>query len=101
MALFRFIKVVFAIILLLPHYAAAVQDIPRLTKLPLGERWYSISKEKEKTGFNRLDIRDSGGGYEIIVESGVKMTILVFPGRPRRGKVSGQPGPLLEILRSG
>jgi len=78
MALFRFIKVVSAIILLLPLYAAAAQDIPRLTKLPLGERWYSISKEKEQTGFNRLEIRDSEGGYEITVESGAKMTILGF-----------------------
>lgn len=78
MAIFRFIKVVSAIIILLPLYASAAQDIPRLTKLPLGERWYSISKEKEQTGFNRLEIRDSGGGYEITVESGAKMTILGF-----------------------
>jgi len=78
MALFRFIRIVSAIILLLPCYAAAVQDIPRLTKLPLGERWYSISKDKEQTGFNRLEIRESGGGYEITVESGAKMTILGF-----------------------
>ena len=79
MTLIRFIQVVFAIILLMPHYATAAQDIPRLTKLPLGERWYSISKEKEQTGFNRLEIRDTGGGgYEITVESGAKMTILGF-----------------------
>lgn len=78
MTLIRFIQVVFSIVLLLPHYAVAAQDIPRLTKLPLGERWYSISKEKEQTGFNRLEIRDSGGGYEITVESGAKMTILGF-----------------------
>ncbi len=92
MALFRFIKVVFAIILLLPHYAAAVQDIPRLTKLPLGERWYSISKEKEKTGFNRMDIRDSRRGLrDHCGERRQNDDTRFFPGGHVVGKVSGQP----------
>jgi hypothetical protein len=78
MTLFRFVKILIAIVLLLPHYAAAAQDIPRLAKLPLGERWYSISKDKEQTGFNRIEVREAGGGYEITVESGVRMTILGF-----------------------
>jgi len=64
--------------LLSPHYSHATQDIPRVTKPPIGERWFSISKNKEQTGFSRLDIRDTGNGYEITVESGTKMSVLGF-----------------------
>lgn len=74
----RFVPILFALFLLLPHYSIAATDIPRLAKPPVGERWFSISKNKEQTGYNRLDIRDSGSGYEITVESGTKMSVLGF-----------------------
>jgi hypothetical protein len=74
----RFFIVLFAIVFLNPNFSAAAQEIPKLSKMPLGERWFSISKNKEQTGYNRLDIRDSGEGYEITVESGAKFSVLGF-----------------------
>lgn len=76
--IFRFVPFFFAFLLQFPHYAAATQGIPRLAKPPIGERWFSISKDKEQTGFNRLEIRDAGGGYEITVESGARMSVMGF-----------------------
>jgi hypothetical protein len=76
--IFRFVPFLFALILVLPHYTYSAQDLPRLTKPPLGERWFNISKNKDQTGFNRMDIRDTGNGYEITVESGTKMSVLGF-----------------------
>jgi hypothetical protein len=61
-----------------PNFSQAAQEMPKLSKLPIGERWFSISKNKEQTGYNRLDIRDSGAGYEITVESGAKFSVLGF-----------------------
>jgi hypothetical protein len=76
--LLRFVPLLFAIVFMLPHYSCAANDIPRLSKPPIGERWFSISKNKDQTGYNRLDIRDTGNGYEITVESGTKMSVLGF-----------------------
>jgi len=74
----RFVPFMIVLFLLSPHYSHATQDIPRVTKPPIGERWFSISKNKEQTGFSRMDIRDTGNGYEITVESGTKMSVLGF-----------------------
>ncbi len=74
----RFFPFLLAVQLLIPHFAAAASSIPHLAKPPVGERWFSVSKEKEQTGFNRIDISETKGGYEITVESGAKMTILGF-----------------------
>lgn len=76
--IFRFVPFFFAFLLQFPHFAVAAPGIPRLAKPPIGERWFSISKEKEQTGFNRLEIRDAGGGYEITVESGARMSVMGF-----------------------
>ena len=75
---FRLIPYFFVFLLLLPNYAAAAPTFPHLAKPPIGERWFSISKDKEQTGFNHIEISEAGGGYEIIVESGAKMTVLGF-----------------------
>lgn len=74
----RLIPYLFTFLLLLPNYAASAPAFPRLAKPPMGEHWFSISKDKEQTGYNRIEISEAGGGYEIIVESGVRMTILGF-----------------------
>jgi hypothetical protein len=76
--MFRFIIVLFAVIFLSLNSSQAAQEMPKLSKLPLGERWFSISKNKEQAGYNRLDIRDSGAGYEITVESGARFSVLGF-----------------------
>lgn len=74
----RLIPLFFVFLLLLPNYAASAPAIPRLAKPPIGERWFSITKDKEQTGYNRLEISEAAGGYEIVVESGAKMTVLGF-----------------------
>jgi len=74
----RLIPYFFALFLLLPNFAAAAPAFPRLAKPPIGERWFSISKDKEQTGYNRLEISEVAGGYEIIVESGAKMSVFGF-----------------------
>ena len=74
----RLIPFFFAFLFMSSHYAAAAPAFSRLAKPPLGERWFSISKDKEQTGFNHIEISEAGGGYEIIVESGAKMTVLGF-----------------------
>jgi hypothetical protein len=76
--IFRFVSFLVAFLFLFSNYAVAAPGILRLAKPPIGERWYSISKDKEQTGFNRLEIRDVGGGYEITVESGARMTVMGF-----------------------
>ena len=74
----RLIPYFLAFLLLLPNFAAAAPAFPRLAKPPIGERWFSVSKDKEQTGYNRLEISEAAGGYEIIVESGAKMSVLGF-----------------------
>lgn len=74
----RLIPYFFAFLLLSPHYAAAAPAFPRLAKPPTGERWFSIIKDNEQTGFNRIEISEAGGGYDIVVESGARMTIFGF-----------------------
>ncbi len=74
----RFIPALLGLFLLFPDFAPAASAMPRLTKPPMGDRWFSISKEKEQTGFNHVEISEASGGYEIVVESGAKMTIFGF-----------------------
>ena len=76
--MFRFIIILFAMFFLKPNFSPAAQEIPKLSKLPIGERWFSISKNKEQTGYNRLEVRENGAGYEVTVESGAKFSVLGF-----------------------
>jgi len=74
----RFIPFIFVCLLVLPQFSSAVQEIPRISKPPIGERWFIISKNKDQAGYNRMEIRDNGSGYEITVESGAKFSVLGF-----------------------
>ena len=56
-------------------YAA---PLPPVTALPVGEQWFSISLNDERTGFARQIIRKRPEGYEISVDSSVKLTVLGF-----------------------
>jgi hypothetical protein len=76
--MFRFYIVLFVMVFVNLSSSLSAQEIPKLSKLPLGERWFSISKNKEQAGYNRLEIRESGAGYEISVESGAKFSVLGF-----------------------
>jgi hypothetical protein len=51
---------------------------PPVTAPPLGERWFSISLNDERTGFAHQTISKRPDGYEISVDSSVKMTVLGF-----------------------
>ena len=52
--------------------------LPPVTDLPVGEQWFSISLNDERTGFARQTISKRPGGYEINVDSSVKLTVLGF-----------------------
>jgi len=58
------------------HCGAA--PLPPLTTLPLGEQWYSIMLNDERTGFAHQTISKRPEGYEIRVDSSVKLTVLGF-----------------------
>ncbi|WP_157698813.1 transglutaminase-like domain-containing protein [Geobacter sp. DSM 9736] len=59
------------------HAAATVLAAP-LTAPPLGERWFGISMNGEKTGFAYLNVTTHPQGYEIVSEGSVRMTVLGF-----------------------
>jgi transglutaminase-like putative cysteine protease len=67
-----------AIFLLSSPCLAAPDTLPPLAHPPLGERWFSIVMNKEKTGFSHLQIREAGDGYEVTAESCSKMVVLGF-----------------------
>lgn len=66
----------------LPALLLAVQclaaPIPPLTAPPLGEQWFSISLNDERTGFAHQTVTKRPEGYEISVDSSVKLTVLGF-----------------------
>jgi hypothetical protein len=74
----RFIPLVIVFLLAVPVQSRAVQDIPRILKAPVGERWFIISKNKDQAGYNRIEIRENGNGYDLTVESGVKFSVMGF-----------------------
>ncbi len=52
--------------------------LPLVTTPPLGEQWFSISLNDERTGFAHQSISKRPEGYEISVDSSVKLTVLGF-----------------------
>ena len=64
------------LLLIATHLPAA--PLPLVTAPPLGEQWFSISLNDERTGFAHQSISRRPGGYEISVESSVKLTVLGF-----------------------
>lgn len=67
-----------AFFLLFPRYPALAEAIPRLTAPPLGERWFILSKNDEKSGFVRQEIVQTDDGFRIVVESSVAMEDMAF-----------------------
>lgn len=59
------------------HPLHAVQQ-PLLTAPPLGEQWFSITLNDERAGFARQSINRRPDGYEISVDSSVKLTVFGF-----------------------
>ena len=51
---------------------------PPVTAPPLGEHWFSISLNDERTGFAHQTISKRPDGYDISVDSSVKLTVLGF-----------------------
>jgi Transglutaminase-like superfamily len=52
--------------------------LPLVTAPPLGDQWFSINLNDERTGFAHQTISKRPEGYEINVDSSVKLTVLGF-----------------------
>jgi transglutaminase-like putative cysteine protease len=76
------LRPVFPTILLLllacTSLSAAARTLPPPAHLPLGERWFGIFLNDERSGFAITTIGEVPGGYRIESESAVKMTGLGF-----------------------
>jgi len=73
-------RIVAAALLLLavsPRPAGAAVA-PAVAGPPLGERWFGLYFNEEKTGFARTSISETSGGYRFESESAVKMSGLGF-----------------------
>lgn len=57
---------------------AGAASLPALTRPPLGDEWYLILLNNEKSGFLHLHTEKSGDGYTFTSESSVKITVLGF-----------------------
>jgi len=64
--------------LLQVSFAAFAGPASPLNQVPLGERWFSVSMNGERTGFSRLSITAVPEGYSISGEGSVKMLVLGF-----------------------
>ena len=58
--------------------AFAASSLAALTAPPLGERWFGITFDGERTGFAFQKISAHAGGYTIRCEGSVKMVVLGF-----------------------
>jgi hypothetical protein len=72
------LQLVFSLLLVLMPLQLFAAPLPKLTELPLGERWYSIKLGDERVGFNRLNITRTDTGYRIDSEGSVKMRVMGF-----------------------
>ncbi|HEX5772849.1 MAG TPA: transglutaminase domain-containing protein, partial [Geomobilimonas sp.] len=64
--------------LLRVSFAAFAGPASPLKQIPLGERWFSVNMNGERTGFSRLAITAVPEGYSISGEGSVKMLVLGF-----------------------
>lgn len=65
---------VLLLLLLMAPLAASARSVPFLTSPPLGERWFGIYFNDERTGFAHLVISEVPTGYLIESDSSVKMS---------------------------
>src|SRR5690349_20810968 len=59
-----------------PQVAAAT--FPSLTRVPTGERWFSVTMNGEQVGFARQQIIPTSTGYRLESDGSVKMLVLGF-----------------------
>ncbi|MBI1921445.1 MAG: transglutaminase domain-containing protein [Geobacter sp.] len=76
----RFRAALFFLCFLLSLGSSQVQARPlsQINAPPLGERWFGILLNDEKTGFARISVEDAPEGYRLQYDEGVKMTVLGF-----------------------
>jgi transglutaminase-like putative cysteine protease len=74
----RIVVLVLAILSFAFSAPASPVNVPPLAAPPLGERWFSIAMNGERTGFAMLKIVQAEGGYEIESSGSVKMLVLGF-----------------------
>ncbi|RQW84249.1 MAG: transglutaminase domain-containing protein [Geobacter sp.] len=91
--------VLFFVLLLLSIMApltASARTYPLLTSPPLGERWFGIYFNEERTGFAHVVISEAPTGYLIESDSAVKMSGFGFS-REAAVRESYQVGPDLSL----
>lgn len=72
------LRLIMASLLVLLPLQLFAAPLPKLTELPLGERWFSIKLGDERVGFSRLTITRTEAGYRIDSEGSVKMRVMGF-----------------------
>lgn len=65
-------------LVLLASSPLQARPLPQINAPPLGERWYGILLNDEKTGFARVSVEELPEGYRFQSDEGVKMTVLGF-----------------------
>ena len=76
MKISSWLSLLFLALLIATRVGAAA--VPPITEPPLGDRWFSIILNDERTGFAHHTIVKRTEGYEISIDSSVKMTVLGF-----------------------
>ncbi len=74
----RIAAFVVPVCLLLSPLTLSAKSLAPLAAPPLGERWYSISVDNERTGFGHSSISQAAGGYEFSSDGSVRMRVLGF-----------------------
>ncbi|MEI8355490.1 MAG: transglutaminase domain-containing protein, partial [Deltaproteobacteria bacterium] len=60
----RLFTLFFTLLLILPSLPGAATTPYRLGKPPLGDRWFGLFFNDERTGFSKSTIRETAEGYE-------------------------------------
>lgn len=74
----RLLPLIAAFFLLSSPCLAVPDTLAPLAGPPLGDRWFSIAMNDEKTGLGHLLIREAGDGYEVVAQNCARMVVLGF-----------------------
>lgn len=74
----RFVFILQVLLLALLPRGGSAGSIPKLSAPPIGERWFGISMNGDRTGFACSRISAIAAGYEITGEGSARMRVLGF-----------------------